>query len=185
MSQTIQLRRDTAADWTRTDPVLFQGEVGIETDTGKAKLGDGITAWNSLAYWVTGSGAVSSVNGKTGVVTLAAGDVGALPVAGGTMQGWLAPAVAALSGAATVLVNAALGNAFNLTLTSSSWTMGSPSNPADGQVIRFRVTQGGGGNFTLAWGTAYDFGAGSAPTLSTAAGKVDIIAFEYMASLSK
>jgi hypothetical protein len=131
------------------------------------------------------TGGVTSVNSKAGAVVLAASDVGALPVGGGTMEGWIAPDVAALAGAATVLVNAALGNAFNLTLASSSWTMGSPSNPTDGQVIRFRLTQDATGSRTVAWASAYDFGAGSAPTLSTAASKVDVIAFEYVASLSK
>lgn len=50
MPARIQLRRDTAANWTATNPTLTQGEPGIETDTGKLKLGDGSTAWNSLAY---------------------------------------------------------------------------------------------------------------------------------------
>lgn len=46
----IQLRRDTAAGWTTANPVLLNGEVGIETDTLKAKVGDGTTTWNSLGY---------------------------------------------------------------------------------------------------------------------------------------
>ena len=50
MSVRIQLRRDTAANWTATNPTLTQGEPGYETDTGKIKYGDGTTAWNSLAY---------------------------------------------------------------------------------------------------------------------------------------
>ena len=41
MSVTIQVRRDSAANWTSTDPVLHQGETGLETDTGNAKMGDG------------------------------------------------------------------------------------------------------------------------------------------------
>ena len=48
---TILLRRDTAANWQSVNPVLAQGELGVETDTGKAKLGDGTTAWNDLAYF--------------------------------------------------------------------------------------------------------------------------------------
>lgn len=44
----IQLRRDTAANWTSTNPTLSAGEVGVETDTGKFKIGDGSTAWLSL-----------------------------------------------------------------------------------------------------------------------------------------
>ena len=46
----IQLRHDTAANWTTVNPTLLEGEVGLETDTGKSKIGDGSTAWNSLAY---------------------------------------------------------------------------------------------------------------------------------------
>ena len=47
---TIQLRRDTASNWSTVNPILAEGEVGIETDTRKQKFGDGSTAWNSLAY---------------------------------------------------------------------------------------------------------------------------------------
>lgn len=57
----IQLRRDTAAAWTAADPVLLDGEVGIEKDTGKAKLGDGVSTWSALPYcWgASGAGSVS------------------------------------------------------------------------------------------------------------------------------
>lgn len=47
----IQLRHGTAAQWTSANPVLLSGEVGYETDTQKQKLGDGVTAWNSLSYY--------------------------------------------------------------------------------------------------------------------------------------
>lgn len=50
MALQIQLRRDTAANWTSSNPTLAQGELGIETDTNKFKIGNGSTAWNSLAY---------------------------------------------------------------------------------------------------------------------------------------
>jgi hypothetical protein len=77
MSVTIQIRRDTAANWTSVNPVLHDGELGYEKDTGKAKIGNGTTAWNSLSYWSPGSGAVTSVNGHTGAVVLTNTDVGA------------------------------------------------------------------------------------------------------------
>jgi hypothetical protein len=48
--KVLQLRRDTAADWTSNDPTLAAGELGVETDTLKFKIGDGTTAWTSLAY---------------------------------------------------------------------------------------------------------------------------------------
>src|SRR5271165_2574948 len=47
----IQFKRDTAAAWTSNNPILTQGEIGYETDTGKFKLGiDGGTTWTSLPY---------------------------------------------------------------------------------------------------------------------------------------
>ncbi len=50
MSATIQFRRGTAAEWSSANPTLAQGELGLVTDTGNYKIGDGSTAWNSLAY---------------------------------------------------------------------------------------------------------------------------------------
>lgn len=44
------IREDTAANFQLTNPVLGLGEIGIETDTGKSKVGDGVTAWNVLTY---------------------------------------------------------------------------------------------------------------------------------------
>lgn len=49
----IQLRRDTAANWTANNPILAQSEPGHETDTGKIKYGDGVTAWSLLPYFET------------------------------------------------------------------------------------------------------------------------------------
>lgn len=50
MANLIQPRRDTAANWTSVNPVLAQGELGLELDTGLTKYGDGTTAWASLSY---------------------------------------------------------------------------------------------------------------------------------------
>ena len=50
MADIIQLRRDTAANWVTVNPVLADGEIGIETDTRKRKCGNGTTAWNLLPY---------------------------------------------------------------------------------------------------------------------------------------
>ena len=48
--RTIQLRRDTVANWTSFNPVLSQGEPAYETDTGLLKIGDGLRHYNSLPY---------------------------------------------------------------------------------------------------------------------------------------
>jgi hypothetical protein len=51
MAVQIQLRNDTAANWTAANPVLAAGELGVETNTGKMKIGTGSTAWSSLTYF--------------------------------------------------------------------------------------------------------------------------------------
>jgi hypothetical protein len=62
----IQVRRGTAAQWTSTNPTLAAGEWGYETDTGKAKIGNGSTAWSSLSYF-GGTGTVTSITAGTGL----------------------------------------------------------------------------------------------------------------------
>lgn len=62
MSIRMLQRRGTASQWSTTDPILETGEVGIETDTGKFKIGDGTTEWTELDYAaVTPSELTSSV----------------------------------------------------------------------------------------------------------------------------
>lgn len=80
MADRIQIRRDTAANWTSVDPTLAQGELGVETDTNKFKVGDGSTAWSSIDYLIDASSYgylnIPPVGTKTGSYTLATGDVG-------------------------------------------------------------------------------------------------------------
>ena len=80
MSIQIQLRRGTASQWTAANTLLAQGEIGLETDTTKLKLGDGSTLWNSLSYFSAGSGVtavtatspVASSGGLTPVISMPA-----------------------------------------------------------------------------------------------------------------
>lgn len=53
---TIQLRRDTAANWTGVNPTLASGEPGIETDTRKWKVGNGSDNWSTLNYMLGAGG---------------------------------------------------------------------------------------------------------------------------------
>lgn len=68
MTTRIKLRRDTAANWTTANPILAAGEPGLETDTGKIKYGDGVTAWDSLTH----AGGDLLVN--AGAITVETGD---------------------------------------------------------------------------------------------------------------
>lgn len=65
----LQLRRDTAANWTSANPKLASGELGLETDTGQFKIGDGSTFWNSLAYGGI-QGPAGSTTTHTGTATI-------------------------------------------------------------------------------------------------------------------
>ena len=50
MAVQIQFRNDTAANWTSSDPILAQGELGLESDTGQFKIGNGSDTWEELSY---------------------------------------------------------------------------------------------------------------------------------------
>lgn len=50
MANKIQLRRDTAANWTRINPILADGEPGLDITNNKIKMGDGTTEWTDLPY---------------------------------------------------------------------------------------------------------------------------------------
>jgi hypothetical protein len=91
MAIQIQYRRGSASQWTTTNPVLAIGEPGYETDTGKFKVGNGSTAWTSLAYssgiqgptGPTGSTGTTGATGPTGPQGIA-GPTGPTGVAGPT-----------------------------------------------------------------------------------------------------
>ena len=64
MAVQIQFRRDTAAAWTAANPTLAAGELGLETDTSYYKIGNGSTAWTSLAY-----GTIAGVPASNSITT--------------------------------------------------------------------------------------------------------------------
>jgi len=86
-------------------------------------------------------------------------------------------AVVALTDAATIAVDLSLGNNFSVTLAGNR-TLGDPTNVTAGQSGFIVVTQDGTGSRTLAYGgTKYKFAGGTAPTLTTTAAAVDVLAY--------
>ena len=76
MATTILLRRGAAIQWSNANTVLGAGEAGVETDTGRLKIGDGATAWNSLPYFPrgieasqVGPGSITEAKIASGAVT--------------------------------------------------------------------------------------------------------------------
>ena len=72
MAIQIQLRRGTALEWTNANTILSIGEIGVEHDTGKFKLGNGTSNWNSLQYFtpiITGSSYPITSSWATNVIS--------------------------------------------------------------------------------------------------------------------
>jgi hypothetical protein len=59
MAIKVQLRRGTATQWSTANPLLAEGELGLELDTGRFKVGNGTQNWNALVY-------ASGIQGPTG-----------------------------------------------------------------------------------------------------------------------
>jgi hypothetical protein len=62
MATIIQLRNDTPTNWADANPVLAQGEPGWDKTNKIFKVGDGSTAWNSLAAYNPGAPAPTLVS---------------------------------------------------------------------------------------------------------------------------
>jgi hypothetical protein len=146
MAVQIQLRRDIASDWTSNNPTLAEGEMGVETDTNKYKIGDGSTAWTSLGYSSLPSGVLQLSGGAmTGAITtnstfdgvdIATRDAvltsttttanAALPKAGGTLSGAIVGADQIISAPVlkdvgeTCVANATSGSTDTIDLTDGN-----------------------------------------------------------------
>jgi hypothetical protein len=152
MAVQIQMRRDTASNWTSSNPTLAAGEWGLETDTAKFKIGTGSAAWTALGYSSLPSNVLPLAGGAmTGAITtnstfdgvdIATRDAiltsttttagAALPKAGGTLSGAIVAADQIISApimkdyAETVYAGGNTSTAVTLALTNGNvqtWTM--------------------------------------------------------------
>jgi hypothetical protein len=69
------LRRGTTSEWTTANPILASGELALDTSQSKFKIGDGVTAWNSLAFatGTAGSSGLNPVFSRQGTLTTLVG----------------------------------------------------------------------------------------------------------------
>lgn len=115
MAVRIQLRRDTSSNWTTNNPILYPGEVGLETDTLQFKVGPAVespavgTAWNSIAEYanVVPGDLNSTLNGYLEVT-----DIGA---AGGVVG--LNNSLNAIVPGSSITFEGATDNAYETTIT--------------------------------------------------------------------
>ncbi len=115
----------------------------------------------------------------TGTVTIPAGASISGFAALGTAQSFTKAqrgTTVALTDAATVAVDLSLGNFYTLTLGGNR-TLGAPTNQAAGQSGVIVITQDGTGSRTLAYNSVWKFPSGTAPTLTTTANAVDVLAY--------
>ena len=155
--------------------------MGGQSSTRQRAQGSGrVLSRRNIVKGAVGAAAVGA--GGAVLTTATASPASAAAQATTIESGAVAPAVVNLTDAATIAVDASLGNDFRVTIAGNR-TMGNPANPANGQQIIFQVTQGSGGSFTLSWGSSYEFSSElPQPSLSTTAGQTDLLGFIYNAA---
>lgn len=174
MASIIQIRRDTASNWTTANPILALGEMGAETDTSKIKLGDGVTAWASVPYLIDAGDylTATSTNTLTNKTITFAGNTltGVAPTTTPTLTGVKETKVAMAAHA----IDLSLGNYFTYTL-SGAQTLTVSNVASSGSVSAFVLEVTNGGSAALTFFSGVTWAAATPPTL-TAAG-VDTLAF--------
>jgi hypothetical protein len=91
--------------------------------------------------------------------------------------------ITTLTDGATITPDFAVNNSFTVTLGGNR-TLANPTNLVAGQSGVIIINQDGTGGRTLAYGSNYDFGGGTAPTLTTTANAQDMIAY-FVVSTSR
>lgn len=135
MSVKIQVKRSTASSWTSVNPILDAGEIGYETDTGYFKIGNGSTAWNSLAYTVS-----QSLNASASPTFAALTTTGNLVVGGNF----------------TVNGNSTILNTETLTVEDNIIVLNSGATGAPSLNAGIEVERGSSTNVLLRWNESTD-----------------------------
>lgn len=131
MTTQILIRRDSEADWTTNDPVLGEGEIGISLDVDNFKVGDGVSAWSGLTYYLPTSTVLTTATSLAGD---ASGLYNALVVA-------QASGAFALPGDATITSTGTLNDYAVGAVTLVRWngasalTLTGIANGADGRLL--------------------------------------------------
>ena len=169
MASQIQIRRDTAANWTSANPTLAQGELGIETDTLNIKVGDGSTVWSSLSYAINQTTLANAANA-------AATNVANTFTAVQTATAFQENQTSVASSGGTTTLDCSTAGTFSTTLSENT-TVSITNAPSSGTAyaLTLKVIQDASASgYTLAWPASVDWPVGTAPTLSSGANDVDI-----------
>lgn len=201
MANTVKLRRSATPGAIPTTAQIALGEVAINTYDGKVflKKDDGtesIVEVGGISYTISSTAPASpdpgdmwfdlddgiqyawidDGNSSQWIETGRAGNVVFSTATSYTYTKAQIGAIVTLTDAATISMDASLGNNFELTLGGNR-NFANPTNMSAGQVGSIFITQDGTGGRTLSWGAYWLFPGGTAPTLSTAAGAKDRVDF--------
>lgn len=150
MATQIQLRRGTASAWTTTNPVLAVGEMGLETDTGKFKVGNGSSTWTSLVYssGLTGATGPTGATGLTGPTGLT-GSTGATGPTG--LTGSAGPTGATGATGAEGIQTSATAPINTSILWADTMTTGAAGTVPSGGTIGQVLAKNSGTNYDTKW----------------------------------
>jgi hypothetical protein len=163
----------TLGDFSNVKPLSLAGYTNIINDTAGGTVASGFVYGSDSAYY---EGNVSTTAAPTSAEHLTRKDY---------VDAKVNPAPVTLTDAPTIATNAALGNVFRVTLHGNR-TLGTPTNPTDGQRITWELVQDGTGSRSLALSSAFGLGTTvSSTTLTTTANKRDFLTSIYNATSSK
>ena len=185
MASIIQVRRDTAANWTAADTILAEGELALETDTLKLKAGDGTTTWTSLVYYTLGAAGFLATGDIGTTVQAHDADTSKLDVAetrsassnfaDNILQ---RPEIQDYSETVQAMaandVDCTLGNVQTKSI-STAVTLTFSNPPVTGKAGAFTLIATFSGSPAITWPVSVKWAGGTAPTL-TAAG-IDVFTF--------
>lgn len=153
---TFKLRRGPSSEWTADNPVLAQGEPGFETDTGRLKIGNGVSSWSSLFYFLDVQALTSLVQDLTQKEPIS------------------------LTYAPIITMDVSLSDHFRVTLTADA-ILGPPINPPrDGMKVLCEIIQDETGGHTITLDSVFKFGTDiTSVVLTTTPGKRDLLGIIY------
>lgn len=93
----------------------------------------------------------------------------------GQLQGIRAVTAATLSNSGTQAISGTTGYLYPYTLSTPNNGIGAPTNLQTSSILRFILKQDSTGSRTVEWDPAYKWAGGSKPTLTTTAGRTDIV----------